>query len=230
MEILNSEIKEATRRYLAEGLEQPVRLLFFTQKESVLFLPDSSKQEECRFCAATQQLLEEIAALNPLIKLEVHDLKAEKELAATYKVDKVPAILIHGEKEYGLRFFGLPAGYEYGSLLDAIIQVSKSKSKLQDKTREGLKKISQPVHLQVFVTPTCPYCPLAVELAQGMAIESPFITADILEAEEFPDLAQKYQVFGVPKTIINESITVEGAVPEEVLLENVIKAAAPAQT
>ncbi|MCX7974160.1 MAG: thioredoxin family protein [Candidatus Aminicenantes bacterium] len=224
MELLNQAIKEATRKKFETELVNPVRLIFFTQEPKKLILPDSVRGQECPFCQETRQLLEELAALSSKIQLEIHDFLIENEFAQKLGVDKIPAILVYGEKEYKLRFFGFPAGYEYGSLLKAIIQASQGKTDLQDSTRVALRKINSPIHIQVFVTPTCPYCPMAVELAHSMAIESPLIQADMIEASEFPHLVNKYHVFGVPKTIINETISLEGAVPENVFLENVLKA------
>lgn len=227
MELLNQAIKEATKKKFESELVNPVRLILFTQEPSRLILPDSVRGQECPFCQETRQLLEEVAALNAKIQLEIHDFLQEKDLAQKLGVDKIPAILVYGQKEYGLRFFGFPAGYEYGSLLKAIIQVSQGKTDLKESTREALSQVNQPVHIQVFVTPTCPYCPMAVELAHSMAIESPFITADMIEATEFPHLVHKYHIFGVPKTVINETISFEGAVPEHVFLQNVLKAIHP---
>jgi len=227
MELLNETIKEATRKKFEAELVNPVKLILFTQEPSRLILPDSVRGQECPFCQETRQLLEEITALSPKLQLEIHDFLAEKELAESLGVDKIPAILIHGQKEYRLRFFGFPGGYEYGSLLKAIIQASQDKTDLKESTRQALSKVNSPVHIQVFVTPTCPYCPLAVELAHSMAIESPFIQADMVEASEFPHLVNKYQIFGVPKTVINETVSLEGAVPENVFLENVLRAINP---
>lgn len=227
MELLNEKIKEATRKKFEAELVNPVKLILFTQEPSRLILPNSVRGQECPFCQETRQLLEEIAALSPKIQLEIHDFLAEKELAESLGVDKIPAILIHGQKEYGLRFFGFPGGYEYGSLLKAIIQASQDRTDLKESTRQALSKIDSAVHIQVFVTPTCPYCPMAVELAHSMAIESPFIRADMVEASEFPHLVNKYQIFGVPKTVINETVSLEGAVPENIFLENVLRAINP---
>jgi len=70
----------------------------------------------------------------------------------------------------------------------------------------------------VYVTPTCPYCPRAVLLAHKLALASDLVTADMVEATEFPHLANKYHVYGVPRTVINEVIHIEGAVPEGALL------------
>jgi glutaredoxin len=78
--------------------------------------------------------------------------------------------------------------------------------------------------MQVFVTPTCPYCPQAVLLAHKMALESDLVTADMVEATEFPHLSMKYSVMGVPRTVINETVHMEGAAPEPLLLAKVQEA------
>jgi glutaredoxin-like protein len=101
-----------------------------------------------------QQLLKELAALSDKLQLEVYNFLLEKEKVAEYAVDKVPATLVRNGKDYGIRFFGLPAGYEFSALLDAILAVSKGDSGLQEESREKLRQVTQPLHLQVFVTPT----------------------------------------------------------------------------
>jgi len=62
-----------------------------------------------------------------------------------------------------------------------------------------------------------------VVLAHRLAMESEWITADMVEATEFPHLANKYQVYGVPRTVINETIHIEGAVPEPVLVNKLMQ-------
>jgi len=140
-------------------------------------------------------------------------------------VDKIPAIVVKGERDYGVRFYGVPAGYEFSSLLEAIKAVSPGESGLAPETKEALRGLEAPLHLQVFVTLTCPYCPRAVQLAQRMAIESEMVRADMVEASEFPHLAHKYNVFAVPKTVLNEELSFEGALPESLFLEELMKAA-----
>lgn len=109
-------------------------------------------------------------------------------------------------------------------MLEDIIDVSKGKSRLKENIKDEIKKINENLHIQVFVTPTCPYCPIMVHLAHQIAIENEKITADMVEVIEFPHLAQKYNVMGVPKIVINEMREVVGAIPEEILIEE-IKAA-----
>jgi len=129
-------------------------------------------------------------------------------------------------KDYGIHFYGIPAGYEFTSLIHDIMMVGSGDSGLSAETRQWTTGLVKPVHLQVFVTPGCPYCPQAVLLAHKLAMESDFIRADMVEATEFPHLAVKYDVMGVPRTVINEDIFVEGAVPEAALLKKVSEAIA----
>jgi glutaredoxin-like protein len=133
-------------------------------------------------------------------------------------IDKIPALAVLGGsgKDYGIRFFGIPAGYEFASLLEALEMVAKGDSELAPATREKLKELRAPVNLQVFVTPTCPYCPRAVLTAFRFAMESGNVRASMVEATEFPQLANKYQVSGVPHTVIGDSPqAMIGAYPEE---------------
>ena len=224
MDIINSEIKEATQKKFDEELEGKVTLLLFTQEPRRLLVPDHLKGQECLFCKETRELVTEVSSLSDKIEMVVYDFTADKERADEYQVDKIPAIIPLGKEDYGIRFFGIPSGYEYGSLIEAILDVSKGQTSLSQTTKDAIKKIDQGVHIQVFVTPTCPYCSLAVRLGHQFAIESPRIKADMVESTEFPHLAHKYDVFGVPKTVINEKISIEGAVPEESFLEHVQKA------
>lgn len=225
--MLNKEIREATKKRFDEGMEEKVTLLFFTQEPRRLVVPEHLKGQECLFCKETRALLEEVRALSNKVELVVYDFLGDKEKAAEYKIDKIPATAVMGKEDYGIRFFGIPSGYEYTSLVETIVDVSKGKTSLSQKTKDALKAIQNDVHIQVYVTPTCPYCTLAVHLAHQFALESSRIRADMVEATEFPHLAQKYLVLGVPKTVINENIFIEGAVPEDVFLEHVLKSLKP---
>ena len=213
MSLLNDEIKEQVKQELAE-LAGPVQMVMFTQ------------EFECEYCAETRQLVEEIAQLSDQITAQVYDFVADEEKAEELEIDKIPAIAIIGADDYGVRFYGIPAGYEFASLLHAIKLVAAGKPELSEDTIKTLAETSEPVHIQVFVTPTCPYCQSAVMLAHQMAVASPVVRADMVEAQEFPHLSIKYQVMGVPRTVINETVHVEGAAPEPMVLEKVKEALA----
>ncbi|MFQ6087343.1 MAG: thioredoxin family protein [Candidatus Methanofastidiosia archaeon] len=207
-----SEKDKELMRAQFEKLENEVSLVYFTQ------------EHECKYCEETRELLEEVSSLSQKIKLEVYDFVADREKAESYSIDKIPATVVEGEKDYGIRFFGIPSGYEFSSLIEDIVDVSRGKTDLSEESKKSLKKINRKVHIQVFVTPTCPYCPSAVRLAHKLSIESPHIRGEMIEAIEFPHLASKYSVFGVPKTVVNDKVEFEGAVPEKVFVENVLKA------
>ena len=140
--IIHDKDKERVRQVFEEGLVEPVRLVMFTQTT------------ECQFCAETRQLVEEVAALSDKVVAEIYDFVTDEGKAKEYGVDKIPAIAIIGAKDYGVRYYGIPSGYEFTSLIEDIIDVSRGESGLRPETKEAVKAISEPVHLQVFVTPT----------------------------------------------------------------------------
>jgi glutaredoxin-like protein len=205
MPLLNAEIRAQVKEQLAD-LAGPVRLVMFTQ------------QFECEYCAETHQLVEEIAELSNQLTAEIYDFVADEEKARELGVDKIPAVAVIGEDDYGIRFYGIPSGYEFTSLLEAVRIAEAGQPDLSEETVEFLSSLGEPVHMQVFVTPTCPYCPQAVVLAHRMAIASPMVRADMVEAQEFPHLVTRYQVMGVPRTVINEATHIEGAAPEQMVL------------
>jgi len=210
MSLIAEEHKEHIKSQLAENLINPVRLIMFTQ------------ELECQYCVQTKQLVYELAALNDKIQAEVHDFVADAELAKQYGVDKVPAIVLLGTKDYGIRFYGLPYGYEFQTLMSGLAIVSQGKTALSEETKAKIKSITTPVHIQVFVTLTCPHCPGAASMAHMFALENDLIRADAIDANEFPQLAIKYGIMGVPKIVVNEKVEFVGAVPENMFLEQVL--------
>jgi len=212
MSLIPDEQRERIRSELVEKLVSPVRVLMFTQAM------------ECKFCADTKQLIYELAGLTDKIQAEVHDYVADAQLAQEYGVDKIPAIVIRGEKDYGVRFYGLPYGYEFQTLMEALASVSRGQTDLSEQTRQKLREIKVPINIKVFTTLTCPHCPTAATMAHKFAIENSLIRAEVIDASEFPDLAIKYGVMGVPKIVVNEKIMFVGAVAEEMFLEQVLQA------
>jgi glutaredoxin-like protein len=203
------------RKQVEDGfkdLKEPVNLKVFTQ------------EFECPTCGENHNLMDEVFKISEKISIEVYDFVADEAEVEAYKIDKIPATVVEGKKDYGIRFYGVPNGYEFTTLIEAIRMVSQGDSMLSPKTRNKLKSLSKPVHIQVLITPTCPYCASAVNLAHRMAVESELITADMIETIEFPYLTNKYNVFAVPKVVINETIEFEGALPEADFLKHVMKA------
>ena len=145
--LLNESIREQVRDVFNQQLNQPVGVIFF------------GKMEDCETCTDAKQLLEEVVSLSEKLFLEVHDLEDEADVAQKYHVDKVPGIIFVGKDsdqiiDYGVRMAGIPSGHEFSTLIHDLILVSSRDSGLEQKTRDELKKLTKPVHLQVFVTPT----------------------------------------------------------------------------
>ncbi|MGD2086759.1 MAG: thioredoxin family protein [Candidatus Aminicenantes bacterium] len=208
MKLLNKKvIKELNEVF--KGLDKKVTLKFFSQ------------EFECRFCRDTRQLLEEVSGLTDKIKLEIYDFMADKEEVEKHGIERIPATVVMDEKDYGIKIYGIPGGYEFTTLIEALKIVSTGETGLAQETKDFLDSLDKDVHLQVFVTPTCPYCPGAVVLAHRMAYYSPKVKGDMIEATEFPELSVKYNVMGVPRTVINETEFQEGAAPEEMIIEKI---------
>jgi glutaredoxin-like protein len=211
MALLKDDVQNEVRERFKK-LTGSVRLVNFTQKI------------ECHHCEETRRLTEEIASLSPKINSQVYNFALDKEKSRQYKIDKIPAIVVEAEKDYGIRFFGIPGGYEFNSLISAIYDVSRKATDLSVESKDKISKIDKPIHIQIFVTLTCPYCPSAVQMAHKLALESEYITSDMIESAEFPHLVNKYGVMGVPKVVINEEFGFEGALPETSFVEEVVKA------
>jgi glutaredoxin-like protein len=215
MPLLGKKERDQIKKIFDENLVNEVTLMMFTQTI------------ECQYCNETRMIVEELAELSPKVKAEVYNFTLDKEVVEKYGIDKIPAIAILGreKRDLGIRFYGIPSGYEFTTLIEDIVDISKEETKLTEPTWKALAELDVPLHIQVFVTPTCPYCPRMVRLAHQFAMATPKIRSDMIEVIEFPYLGEKYQVMGVPKTVINDLVEFEGVVPEEYFLERVQKAA-----
>lgn len=213
MSLIPDEHRGRLKAELEQGMINPITLIYFTQ------------EIECNFCAQTRQLVQELAQLSDKIKLEIHDFVADAEKAKQLGIDKIPGLAIIGERDYGIRIFGFPYGYELNTLVEAVLGASRGKTDMQDKTKELLSQVKIPIHVQVFVTLTCPHCPVAAATSLKFAVESQGqVRVDIVDAQEFPQIAMKYSLLGVPKTVINEKVEFIGVLPEDLVMEHILLA------
>lgn len=210
---LDDNIKNELKKQLSI-LTKNVKIIFFTQ------------ELECQYCKETRAILSELVEVSDKLSLEVKNFITDKSEAEKYGVDKIPATVLLDEngKDYGIKFYGIPSGYEFASLLEDIKMLGTGSTGLPVEIENAIKKIDSDVHMQVFVTPTCPYCPQAVVTAHKFSYLNDKIKGDMIEATEFPHLSNKYNVRGVPRTVINESTYIEGAAPEQMVLDKVKEA------
>ncbi len=144
--LLNEDIKKQVRDVFAD-LKNPVNILFFGQEEN------------CPYCDDTRLLMEELAELSDKLQLTEYDLDKDSEAALQYNVDKAPGLVLAAQDgdeviDFGIRYAGIPSGHEFSTLIHDLLQIASRDSGLNEKTRNYLKTLSEPLHLQVFVTPT----------------------------------------------------------------------------
>ena len=216
MALLSDQDRQTVATHLA-AITHPVTILFFTQ---TIGAPETA--------LVARQVLDEIVSLNDRITLEEVNFILDKDRAAQFGVEGVPAIvLLRDGADTRIRFFGAPAGYEFMSLVEAVILAGTDDSGLAPASKALIAAhVTGPLDILVFVTPTCPHCPRAVTLAHRMAVESANIRATCVEAPEFMELSRKYRVTGVPKTVVNGTIEMLGALPEDAFVRTAVGAPA----
>jgi len=217
--------QEYIRERFERELEGRVRIDYFTQKPSPIIVPG---REECAYCEDTRVMLEELAALADKISLTVHELAEAPEEAKKLRVNRVPGVVLRGPANRPLRFFGIPAGNEFPNFVETIIEASKTKVQIGQEASKHLKKIKDNVSVEVYVTPTCPYCPGVVRAAYRLALASPRIEASAFEVSEFPRLAQQLGIRAVPMTVLGGRTVIAGAIDEAGLAEQAAKTASGA--
>ncbi|AEM38825.1 glutaredoxin-like domain protein [Pyrolobus fumarii 1A] len=210
-----SEDREALREALSD-MENPVDIHVFIG-------PD------CEYCNEAVELVKILVEESPekngqkLLRMHVWEKGKHDNVFKEHGVERIPSItLLDGV----IRYTGVPAGEEVRGLVETIIRISTNDSGLDSSTVERIKRINKPVHIEVVVTPQCPYCPYAALLANMFAFEAwkagrrDFI-ADTVEAYENPDIAEKYGVTTVPAIAINGVLAFVGVPYEEDFIDRI---------
>ncbi|NCB00283.1 MAG: glutaredoxin [Clostridia bacterium] len=212
MALFDDNIRKQLAQIL-DGLKNDVNVVFFTQ------------EIECESCHDAHQFIDEICAINPKLKMTRYNLVTDAHKAAEYKVEMVPAVVMLDKdgNDTNIRFFGIPGGYEINSFLGALLEVSGERQELPEDILKRIQKIDKDIHIQVFVTLSCPHCPGAVITAHRLALENSKIKADMIEANTFVPLSIKYNVSGVPKIVINGEHELLGDQPITAFLDIIEK-------
>ena len=209
------EMDDATReqvKEMFENLVNEVTIHLFTEGD------------KCLYCNDTRDMVEMVAELSDMVKVKEHKGPLDSSLAKKMGIKHHPAIVLHGKDEYKVKFYGIPAGHEFAALIGGIVDVSHGTAPLPPDVIEDILSIDKPIHIREFVTPQCPYCPGMTRLAHQAAILNPLIDSEMYEALEMQEEAVKFEVFGVPKTIFNDTVTVEGLTPPEMFVEKLFEA------
>ncbi|MCL4329429.1 MAG: thioredoxin family protein [Candidatus Thermoplasmatota archaeon] len=212
-------IREEDVKYLEQEFSKHL-------KDNVDLVVFTSSSGECKYCKETVELATEVAAINNKIELKVYDFDKDKDAVEKYQVSKYPATIVSlsGDQNGRIKYYGIPSGYEFGSLIEDLKVVSNGDSGISSKAMEIISKVDKPVKIKVYVTPTCPYCPRAVGTAHKFAMVNSNIQGEMIESSEFYSEAEAAGVSAVPHIVINDSVQFQGALPDEAFAEYVMEA------
>ena len=212
MKLLNEELRSQLGS-LFENMEKDVTIALFT------------REGPCETCQETDGFLEELATTSQRLHLKKFDLNKDQETAEKYNVKMVPSIVLldQNEQYQRIKFNGIPAGHEINSFVKGILEVSGAGAPLDDEVISRLSAVKEPVNIKVFVTLSCPHCAGAVEKAHKLALTNPHIDAEMVEAQTFYDLSEKFNVSSVPKIVINDQYDFVGNQPLETFLADIEK-------
>ena len=150
MPIIPEKDQQTLKDRFKRELKNDVSIKVFTQKTFGLTIPG----RECRYCDDTQQLLEEVTSLSPKLHLDTKDFYSQAQEAREAGVERIPAVVMSANGASNIKFYGIPLGHEFTTVLEDLVTLSRGVSPLSLDTRKKLKKVKEDVHIQVFVTPT----------------------------------------------------------------------------
>ncbi len=203
-------------------LTSRVRIDFFTlTKQGELAVAG----RECAHCDDIQAVLEDLASVSTRIALTVHDVEADAELASKLSVDKIPAIVIRGQTNRSLRYFGSPSQKQFPVLIETLAAVSSGDAGLEAETVRLLRKLRSDVSVRVLVTPDCAYSPAMAFNALRFGLQSARVKVDVIDVTEFPVLLQRVGVPAVPLTVVNDEYATPGVLGESEMAQAILQAA-----
>ncbi len=208
MALLNDEMRSQLTEHFS-GLKKDVNMLLFL--------------DDCASCADTKGLVDEVVALSEKIKVAVHDLTSD--VAQKFDISRTPVIAFADENgnDLRIRFNGIPAGHEFSAFITTINEVGEGSADLPQDLADKINGIDKAVDIKVFVTLGCPHCSGAVAKAHKLALMNKNIRSQMIECGTFPELADQYNVSGVPKIVINEEHELIGNQPIEQFLATIDK-------
>ena len=225
MPVLSLEDLTIVRQHLDEYVRRDVTITLFTTSSAGIIIPG----RECAACGPVQELLAEVAGLSTKLILDTVDYYTNQVTARESGIPRIPGFTVGRSDESRMRYFGMPAQRQLPVFVSALIRASDRSSPLKLETRRRIRRLPEDAHIQVFVTPDSEHCPDTAMAAVAMAAESPRVTADVIDVGTFPNLVDLHKIRGVPVTVINGRVSFTGAMNEQLLLKQVLRATGQAQ-
>jgi glutaredoxin-like protein len=210
MAFLNDDIRKQLTE-IFNPLEKEVKIALFTGKIN------------CESCGDAKEYIAEMADLSEKLSLDLYDIEDDSAYAKELHVEMVPAIVLLDAdgKDYGIKYNGIPAGHEINSFITGVLEMGGIGEELPADMLAQIKAIDKPVDIKVFITLSCPHCPGAVAKAHKIALLNENVRAEMIEANTFGELSQKFNVSGVPKIVFNDSADLTGNQPMEEFLKTI---------
>ena len=193
-----------------------VYLRLFTQNNSGLITPGGKYDT----CLTTENILTELSSISDKINLEIIDFCKPNDESSDLNIDRIPATII-GQTGRAI-YYGIPSGYEFSTMVNSIINASRDCQNLSGDIIKHLTEIQNLIKIKVFVTPSCKYCPEIAELTLSLALQFNNIKTEVIEIQEYPELANNYHISTVPVTVINDKIRLDGQISSNTLVENIV--------
>ncbi|HWC29914.1 MAG TPA: thioredoxin family protein [Dehalococcoidia bacterium] len=209
------------RQRFSKELKSRLRIDFFTRRQTAIFVPG----RECLHCDDVQTMLEELAALTTRITLTVHEYEDGDKTAAALGVDNVPAIVLRGQANRPLRYFGMPSGAQWPGFIETLFETASGVVQLDPEALKSLRKLRSDVMLKVLITPACPYSAVMSRVAFKFGLQNVRVKVDVIEVAEFPHLIAQIGAPVVPVTVINDEFATPGVLEEADLAQALLLAA-----
>ena len=225
MPVLSLEDLTNARQLIERFVRRDVAITLFTTSSAGIIIPG----RECPSCGPVQQLLEEIVGLSSRLTLETVDYYTNQVDARASGITRIPGITVGRHGDSRIRYFGMPADRQLPVFVYALIRAAERSSLLKLETRRRIRRLREDVNIQMFVTPDSEHCQDTALSAIAMAAESSKVTADVIDVGTFPNLIDLHNIRGVPLTVINGRVSFMGAMSEELLLKQVLRATGEAE-
>ena len=220
MPVLSLEDLTITRQLIERFVRRDVAITLFTTSSAGIIIPG----RECPSCGPVQQLLEEIVGLSSRLTLETVDYYTNQVDARASGITRIPGITVGRHGDSRIRYFGMPGDRQLPVFVYALIRAAERSSLLKLETRRRIRRLREDVNIQMFVTPDSEHCQDTALSAIAMAAESSKVTADVIDVGTFPNLIDLHNIRGVPVTVINGRVSFTGAMNEQLLLKQVLRA------
>lgn len=210
-------LKESSQQIIRESLgqlKQPVRLVLFTS------------DRDCDICPDALATAQAIKAAAPKIALETYDLTMDRDKSEEYGVKRAPSFVVQSTVGRSVTFSGAVEGISLIMLLDAVNGVAAGRTWFPERIASTLSLLRHEVHVQVFLESDCSLCRPVAETAMGLALTNRMVSAELIAADDFPDLLAKHRIKVLPFIVFGGTLSHQGHASEGEFLEMLFQAQA----